>query len=52
MDEESFYPGRSYALRLGTNTVNASMTEISSIIDIETQAKTPAKQMQLNDIGT
>jgi bifunctional enzyme CysN/CysC len=51
MDEEPFYPGRSYALRLGTNTVNASMTEISNIIDVETQAKIPAKQMQLNDIG-
>jgi bifunctional enzyme CysN/CysC len=51
MDEEPLYPGRSYALRLGTNTVNASVTEIGSIIDVETQAKMPGKQMQLNDIG-
>jgi bifunctional enzyme CysN/CysC len=51
MDEEPLYPGRSYALRLGTNTVNASATEIGSIVDPETQRRLPGKQMQLNDIG-
>jgi bifunctional enzyme CysN/CysC len=51
MDEEPLYPGRSYVLRLGTNTVNASATEIGDIVDAETQARIPAKQMQLNDIG-
>ncbi len=51
MDEEPLYPGRSYLLRLGANTVNASATEIGSIIDVETQGKIPAKQMHLNDIG-
>jgi bifunctional enzyme CysN/CysC len=51
MDEEPLYPGRSYALRLGTNTVNASATEIGSIVDAETQGQVPAKQMRLNDIG-
>ena len=51
MDEEPLYPGRSYALRFGTTSVNASVTEIGNIIDIETQAKIPAKQMRLNDIG-
>ena len=51
MDEEPLYPGRSYALRIGTNTVNASATEISHVIDIDKQAPAPAKQMRLNDIG-
>jgi bifunctional enzyme CysN/CysC len=51
MDDEPLYPGRSYAMRIGTNTVNASATEISGIVDIETRAKVPAKQMRLNDIG-
>jgi len=51
MDEEPLYPGRSYALRLGTNTVNASATEIGNIIEVQTQAQVPAKQMRLNDIG-
>ena len=51
MDEEPLYPGRSYALRLGTNAANASATEIGNIIDVETQAQIPAKQMRLNDIG-
>ena len=51
MDEEPFYPGRSYTLRLGTGTANASPTEIGNIIDIDTQTERPAKQMGLNDIG-
>jgi bifunctional enzyme CysN/CysC len=51
MDEEPLYPGRSYALRLGTSTANASATEIGNIIDVETLAEVPAKQMRLNDIG-
>jgi bifunctional enzyme CysN/CysC len=51
MDEEPFYPGRTYAIRLGTKTGNASATEIRDIVDAETQARIPAKQMRLNDIG-
>jgi bifunctional enzyme CysN/CysC len=51
MDDEPFYPGRTYAIRLGTKTGNASATEIGDIIDAETQARIPAKQMRLNDIG-
>jgi bifunctional enzyme CysN/CysC len=51
MDEEPLYPGRSYVLRLGTNMVNASITELGSIIDIETLEERPAKQMRLNEIG-
>jgi bifunctional enzyme CysN/CysC len=51
MDEEPLYPGRSYALRTGTNTVNGSATEISNVLDIDKQTAAPAKQMRLNDIG-
>jgi len=51
MDEEPLYPGRSYALRIGTSNVNASATEISNIIDLEKQAPVQARQMRLNDIG-
>jgi bifunctional enzyme CysN/CysC len=51
MDEEPLYPGRSYVLRIGTNNVNASATEISSIVDLEKQAPVRARQMRLNDIG-
>lgn len=51
MDEEPLYPGRSYALRIGTNNVNASATEISNIIDLEKQTPVQARQMRLNDIG-
>jgi bifunctional enzyme CysN/CysC len=51
MDEVPFYPGRSYAIRLGTKIGNASATEIGDIVDPETQGRVPAKQMRLNDIG-
>ena len=51
MDEEPLYPGRSYSLRMGTNSVNASVTEISSIVDVDRGAPIPARQMRLNDIG-
>jgi bifunctional enzyme CysN/CysC len=51
MDEEPLYPGRSYALRIGTNTVNASATEISNVVDVDKQAPAPARHMRLNDIG-
>jgi bifunctional enzyme CysN/CysC len=51
MDEEPLYPGRSYALRIGTNVVNASATEIGGIVDMEAHAEISAKQMRLNDLG-
>jgi bifunctional enzyme CysN/CysC len=51
MDEEPLYPGRSYAVRLGTNTVNGSATDISSITDVVTLVERPAKEMRRNEIG-
>jgi bifunctional enzyme CysN/CysC len=51
MDEEPLYSGRGYVLRVGTNTVNGSATEIDNIVDVETQSRVPAKQMRLNEIG-
>jgi bifunctional enzyme CysN/CysC len=51
MDDEPLYPGRSYIFRLGTSTVNGTVTDIDSTLDVETQAEMPAKLMRLNDIG-
>jgi bifunctional enzyme CysN/CysC len=51
MDEEPLYSGRGYVLRVGTNAVNGSATEIDNIVDVETQSRVPAKQIRLNEIG-
>jgi bifunctional enzyme CysN/CysC len=52
MDEEPLYPGRRYALQLGTCSANASVTEIGHVVDVDTGSGRPAKLMRLNDIGT
>jgi bifunctional enzyme CysN/CysC len=51
MDDEPLYHGRVYTLRLGTNLVNASVTEIRHIVDIDTLEERPAKSVALNDIA-
>ncbi|KFN44097.1 sulfate adenylyltransferase subunit CysN [Arenimonas oryziterrae] len=44
-------PGRSYALKLGTATVNAQVTEIKHKVDVNTQEPLAAKRLELNEIG-
>jgi bifunctional enzyme CysN/CysC len=51
MDDEPLYHGRAYTLRLGTNLVNASITEIRNTIDVDTLDERPAKSVALNDIA-
>jgi len=51
MDDEPLYHGRTYALRLGTVQVNATVTEIRNLIDIDTLGERPAKSLALNDIA-
>jgi bifunctional enzyme CysN/CysC len=52
MDEEPLYPGRQYAMRLGTSMANGSATEIADVLDVATLAHRPANEMRCNDIGT
>jgi bifunctional enzyme CysN/CysC len=51
MDDEPLYHGRTYTLRLGTNLVNASVTEIRNAVDVDTLEERPAKSVALNDIA-
>jgi len=44
-------PNRSYALRLGTTTVNARITAIKHKVDINTQAPLAARRLELNEVG-
>jgi bifunctional enzyme CysN/CysC len=51
MDAAPLLPGRSYWLKLGTQTVSASVREPDHAVDVNTLAKLSAKTLNLNDIG-
>jgi hypothetical protein len=44
-------PGRGYWLKLGTQTVSASVQAPKYVVDVNTQAHLSAKTLTLNDIG-
>ena len=51
MSEEAMLPGRSYLLKLGTRTVNATITEPKYKVNVNTMAHLAAKKLELNEIG-
>ncbi|MEZ6015002.1 MAG: sulfate adenylyltransferase subunit CysN [Planctomycetota bacterium] len=51
MSEEPMYPGRVYLLKIGTRTVNATITEPKYRINVNTLERLAAKQLTLNEIG-
>jgi bifunctional enzyme CysN/CysC len=51
MDETPLFRGRAYVFMLGTRTVNATVTEITSRVDVETLTEEPARELHLNEIG-
>ncbi len=51
MAETPLLPGRSYWLKLGTQTVSASVQEPRHAIDVNTLAELSVKTLGLNDIG-
>jgi len=51
MDQQPLLPGRSYWLKLGTQTVSATIREPEHAIDVNTLAKLSTKTLALNDIG-
>jgi bifunctional enzyme CysN/CysC len=51
MAEEPMYPGRPYLLKIGTRTVNATITEPKYRVNVNTLEKLAAKQLALNEIG-
>ena len=52
MQEEPAFPGRSYLLKLGAQTVPASITDLKFRTNINTLEKSPAKSLELNEVGT
>ena len=51
MSDLPLLPGRPYWLKVGTRTVNATVTEIKHKVDINTQEHLAAKRLELNEIG-
>lgn len=51
MHEEALLPGRPYLLKIGTQTVTASVTDIKYQVNVNTLEHTAAKQLELNGIG-
>ncbi|WP_280564671.1 sulfate adenylyltransferase subunit CysN [Chromohalobacter sp. 48-RD10] len=51
MHEQPLLPGRPYLMKLGTQTVSATVTDIKYQINVNTLEHTAGKQLDLNAIG-
>jgi bifunctional enzyme CysN/CysC len=51
MDDEPLLPGRPYWLKIGTNTVSATVTDIHHQINVNTQEHMAARRLELNAIA-
>lgn len=51
MDETALLPGRSYYLKIGTQTVSATVAEPKYQINVNTTEHTAVKKLELNAIG-
>ncbi|WP_105441332.1 sulfate adenylyltransferase subunit CysN [Neorhizobium sp. T25_13] len=51
MNEQALIPGRRLLIKIGTQTVSASVTDIRYKIDVNTFARLAAKTLQLNDVA-
>ena len=51
MDEGALVPGRQYRLKIGTQSVNASLQAPKYVINVNDMQQLAAKTLELNDIG-
>ncbi|MDN3555257.1 sulfate adenylyltransferase subunit CysN [Halomonas maura] len=51
MHEQPLLPGRPYLMKLGTQTVSATVSDIKYQVNVNTLEHTAAKQLDLNGIG-
>jgi bifunctional enzyme CysN/CysC len=51
MDDEPLLPGRSYLIKIGTQAVSASVTDIKYQVNVNTMEHVAAKTLELNAIG-
>ncbi|RDE07578.1 sulfate adenylyltransferase subunit CysN, partial [Pelagibacterium lacus] len=52
MAEEPAFPGRSYLLKIGTQLVPATITDLKHKTNVNTLERTAAKRLELNEVGT
>jgi bifunctional enzyme CysN/CysC len=52
MSDEQALPGRSYLLKLGTQTVPATLTALKFKTNVNTLEQSPAPTLDLNEVGT
>ncbi|WP_421950512.1 sulfate adenylyltransferase subunit CysN [Pelagibacterium sp.] len=52
MAEEPAYPGRSYLLKIGSQLVPATLTDLKHKTNVNTLEKSAAKRLELNEVGT
>jgi bifunctional enzyme CysN/CysC len=52
MADEPAYPGRSYLLKVGCQTVPATITTLKHKTNVNTLEKTAANRLELNEVGT
>ena len=52
MSEESAFPGRSYLLKIGSQLVPATITDLKFRTNVNTLEQTAAKTLELNEVGT
>ena len=51
MAEEAMFPGRPYLMKIGAQTVTATVTEPKYKVNVNTMEHLAAKQLELNEIG-
>ena len=51
MADEPMFPGRPYLMKIGTSTVNATITRPKYRIDVNTLAHEAAHELDLNEVG-
>ena len=51
MDDEAMLPGRPYLLKIGAQTIQATITEPKYRVNVNTLEHTAAKKLDLNEIG-
>lgn len=51
MHDEPLFPGRTYLIKIGSRTVNASITDIRHKVDVNTFQKLAARTLALNEVG-
>jgi bifunctional enzyme CysN/CysC len=51
MDETPLFRGRAYQMMLGTRSVIATITDITTRLDVDTLGEIPVRELHMNEIG-